>query len=91
MGRGYPPEDQWPPISEAPSSPRPMSPAVEKPVFDRPGPYVEYPRRPGAGEQRGLEVEEQRGLGVEEERTGSPRLRYPDAVVSGNLFPDRGY
>lgn len=83
MGTGYSPEDHWPPVSEAPSSPRPMSPAVEKPLYDRPGPYVEHPRRPGA--------EEQRDLVVEDERAGSPRLRYPDAVVSGNLFPDRDY
>jgi hypothetical protein len=60
-----------------------MSPAVEKPMFDPPGLYVEHPRRLGAEEQTGLEVEE--------ERVGSPRLRYPDTVVSGNLLPDRGY
>ena len=83
MGSGYPPEDQWPQVSEPPSSPRPMSPAVEKPMFDPPGLYVEHPRRLGAEEQTGLEVEE--------ERVGSPRLRYPDTVVSGNLLPDRGY
>jgi hypothetical protein len=83
MGSGYPPEDRWPQVSEAPSSPRPMSPAVEKPVYDRPGPYVEHLGRPGAEEQRDLEAEEQ--------SVGSPRLRYPDAVLSGNLVPDRSY
>ena len=84
----YPPE--YPTSPGVPSSPRPMSPAVEKPIpedpgyYQRPGSYPERPRpyeRPGAGEQRN----------VEEEMPGSPRLRYPEAEMSGNLLPNRHY